>query len=190
MSAVARTLFAALLLAGCSSNGPSSDETLEDASFLAFVDDNADGASFDDAPRELKFSDYFASNRSGTKLIMVNAAAGWCGPCMREAGGLSGFAAKYASRGVVVLTAVFQQDDGRAADAEFTRLWAETFQLSIPALVDSKFLTKKYFDVNTLPANMFVDANTGVILTKSTGVEPGDDPLAEYAAWIDHYVSE
>src|SRR5262249_52769904 len=105
-----------------------------------------------------------------------------------EAGKLTDLADEYGPRGVAILTAVFQKEDASAADESFTRLWAETFGLSIPTLIDSEFVTKRYFEVNTLPANMFVDAKSGEILTVATGAKPGDDPLAEYRAWLDDYL--
>jgi thiol-disulfide isomerase/thioredoxin len=177
-----------LLAVGCSQSAAVEKEKLEDAEFVAFVDVDGDGNSSDDQPRTIHLSDYYAKNRPGTKIIMLNAAAGWCGPCMHEAAKLSDFAASYQAQGVVVLTAVFQKGDASAADEAFTKLWAQTFKLSIPALVDSSFTTKRYFDVNTLPANMFVDANTTEILTVATGAKPGDDPLKEYRDLLDHYL--
>ena len=176
----------AAALSGCAGSGGSAEgQVLDDASFLGFVDDDGNGKSFDDAPRTVALSDFFAKNRPGTRVIMLNAAAGWCGPCMHEAAKLTELATEYNPKGVVVVTAVFQKDDATASDEAFTKLRAETFQRSIPTLVDSSFVTKKYFDVNTLPANMFVDAETGRILTVATGAKPGDDPLAEYRAWLD-----
>lgn len=183
------TALAALVgaaLTGCGGGGGAAErQVLEDASFTGFVDDNANGQSFDDAPRTVHFSEFFAQNRPGTRVIMLNAAAGWCGPCQHEAAKLTELAAEYAPRGLAVVTAVFQKDDATASDEAFTKLWAETFRLSVPTLVDSSFLTKKYFDVNTLPANMFVDAETTEIIAVATGAKPGDDPLAEYRAWLD-----
>jgi thiol-disulfide isomerase/thioredoxin len=178
-------LVGAVSLLGCGSNQGAAEQTmLEDASFLGFVDDNGDGRSFDDAPRNVHFSDFFAKNRPGTRIIMLNAAAGWCGPCMHEAAELTELSTAYSPKGLLIVTAVFQKDDATASDEAFTRLWAETFKLSVPTLVDSSFLTRKYFDVNTLPANMFIDAESTEIITVATGAKPGDDPLAEYRAWL------
>src|SRR5689334_20131613 len=133
------------ILAGCggSSNDAPAPKVLADAQFLAFVDDNGNGLSFDGQPRMIRLSDFFAANRAGTKMIMLNAAAGWCGPCTHEAGKLSEFATDYAAKGVVVLTAVFQKEDASPSDADFTRTWAETFHLSVPTMVDSSFITGK-----------------------------------------------
>jgi len=183
------TLLAVVTVLGCGGGTPAAPRVLEDAQVLAFVDDNGDGLSYDDEPRLIKFSDYFAANRPGTKVLMPNAAAGWCAPCMQEASKLAAFAETYVPRGVAVLTAVFQKPDATGADLEFTRSWAQTFQLPIPTIADTLFETKRYFDVNALPANLFVDSKTGEILTVATGASPGDDPLKEYRDLLDHYLA-
>lgn len=173
---------------GCGGDDTAEPETLEDMALLAFVDDDADGACCNQEPRTVRLSDYFASNRPGTRIIMLNAAAGWCGPCMREAAALPAFAAAYEPRGVAVLTAVFQDQNGSPADSEFARTWAETFSLTTPTLIDTSFQTSRYFDVNTMPANMFVDAETLEILAIATGAETGDDPMQVYRELLDYYL--
>lgn len=175
---------------GCGGGGGDTppSETLEDMEFEAFVDSDGDGACCNEEPRTIRLSDYYAENRPGTRIIMINAAAGWCGPCQREAAELSEFAAAYEPRGVVVLTAVFQDQNGAPADAAFAKTWAETFELSTPTLIDTSFQTGRYFDVNTMPANMFVDAETLEILEIATGAEPGDDPMQVYRELLDFYL--
>jgi len=179
-----------MLVVSCGGGISAEMSTIEDTQFLAFVDDDGDGLSANNEPRLIRFSDYSAKKRPGTKVIMVNAAAGWCGPCMHEASKLSEFAAIYAPKGVAVLTAVFQKGNATAADVEFTKLWAQTFRLSIPTIVDSTFATGKYFDVNTLPANLFINAATAQVLTVATGAKPGNDPMKEYRDLLDHYLGE
>lgn len=180
-----------LLLAACGGGGGTgmpAGITVEDLELSAFLDSNNDGLCANDAPQTIRLSGWFAENRPGSRIIVLNAAAGWCGPCMQEAAAMNDFAAAYAPRGVTVMTAVFQNNRGEPADLEFTRLWAETFSLSIPTLADSSFATSKYFDVNTMPANLFVDAETKEILTIATGAEPGGDPMKEYRELLDHYL--
>lgn len=184
---VNRALMVAAVVAvatGCGATSEPSDlDTLDDMEFLAFV-----APAPDDAPRTIRLSDYYAENRPGTRIIMINAAAGWCVPCMREAAAMSEFAAAYEPRGVAVLTAVFQDQNGDPADAAFVRAWVESFELTVPALIDSTFQMSAYFDVNTMPANMFVDAETLEILQIATGAETGDDPLREYRELLDYYL--
>lgn len=181
-------MVAGMAVSGCGGSDAPPRETLEDMEFLAFVDSDGDGACCNEAPRTIRLSDYYAENRPGTRIIMINAAAGWCGPCMREAAELPEFAAAYEPRGVVVLTAVFQDQNGEPAGTAFARTWAETFALSTPTLIDTSFQTGRYFDVNTMPANMFVDAETREILEIATGAETGDDPMQVYRELLDYYL--
>jgi thiol-disulfide isomerase/thioredoxin len=168
---------------GCGGgDDPPSGEMIADMEFLAFVDGDTT------EPRTLLLSDYFAENRPGTRIIMINAAAGWCAPCVREAMALPELAAEYEPRGVAILTAVFQDQNGDPADAEFVRAWIQTCNLTVPVLIDTEFQTSAYFDVNTMPANMFVDAETREILQIATGAETGDDPLREYRELLDYYL--
>jgi len=132
---------------------------------------------------------WLAENRPGTKVIMLNAAAGWCSPCKREAAALADFAADYQAAGVVVLTAIFQDQEGRPADEDFARTWAHTFGLGTPVLIDATFATGRWFDVGTMPANMFVDARTGEILEIATGAETDADPMKVYRDLLDHYLA-
>jgi thiol-disulfide isomerase/thioredoxin len=174
---------------GCGSDSnPSPPRTLDDLEFQAFVDSDGDGLSSNNEPTTLHLSDYFAANRPGTRIIMINAAAGWCAPCMREASALPAFADEFESRGVVILTAVFQDQNARPADEAFARAWAETFMLPMPTLIDTEFQTSQFFDVNTMPANMFVDAETLEILEIATGAETGNDPMREYRELLDFYL--
>lgn len=185
---VVRSLVVAMATAtlmGCG-GGPSQRAKLEDMQCLGFVDTNGDRLSFNDEPRLVRLSDYFAQNRPGTRIIMLNAAAGWCGPCAREAAALSDFAATYEPQGVAILTAVIQDANGAPANGAFTQLWAETYRLPVPVLIDTPFALKKYFDLNAMPSNMFVDAETTEILTIATGAEPGNDPMSAYRALLDH----
>ena len=177
-------LIAALGLAGCgAANDPSTGQILEDMEFLCFED-----IDIQPEPRTVRLSDYSAESRPGTRIIMLSAAAGWCAPCMREASAMPAFAAIYEPRGVAILTAVFQDQNGDPADAEFVRTWVETFDLTVPALIDSSFQTGKYFDASAMPANMFVDAETLEILDIATGAETGDDPMKEYRDLLDYYL--
>jgi thiol-disulfide isomerase/thioredoxin len=178
------------VLPSCGGQGPDAGgaRLIEEMAFLAYVDADGDGMSFDDEPRQIQLGDYLAKNRPGTKIIMLNAAAGWCGPCMHEASKLPELTAQYEPLGVAVLTAVFQTENGAPADSAFTRLWAKTFQLPIPTLIDATFATGRYFDARTMPANMFVDAETAEILATATGAEPGNDPMKAYRDLLDHYL--
>ena len=102
---------------------------------------------------------------------------------------LPAFQAEYGPRGVAILTAVFQDPAGAPCDEAFARLWAQTFSLPFPVLIDTQFQTGAYFQANVMPANLFVDAETGEILLTATGAEPGADPLRAYRDFLDSHLA-
>jgi thiol-disulfide isomerase/thioredoxin len=170
---------------GDGSDGGQGAETIDDLEFLAFLDGDT-GAE----PVPVSLSDYAAEERPGTRVIMINAAAGWCAPCMREAEAMPQFAAEYEPRGVAILVAVFEDQNGDPADPDFVKAWVDTFELSVPALIDSSFQMGEYVDVNVMPVNVFVDAETLSILEIAQGAETGDDPMQEYRELLDFYLSQ
>lgn len=179
-----RWFLASAALAGCG-GAAGEAEVLADLEFSAFVDADGDGLSANDPTTTVHLSDFLATQRPGTKILMLNAAAGWCEPCQREAAALPAFRAAYEPRGVAIVSAVFQDQNGDPADEGFVQVWADTFQLPIPVLIDGAFQTDAYFDAQVMPANLFVDAETGEILLVATGAEQGDDPLRSYRELLD-----
>jgi thiol-disulfide isomerase/thioredoxin len=174
--------------AGCVGTGDVGAPII-DLELAALIDTNGNGLSHDDAVTTTRLSDHLAARRPGTRVLMVNAAAGWCEPCQREAAALPAFEAEYGPRGVAILTAVFQDPAGAPCDEAFARLWAQTFSLPIPVLIDTQFQTGAYFQASVMPANLFVDAETGEILLIATGAEPGADPLRAYRDFLDSHLA-
>lgn len=176
-------LLVSVLAVGACSGDDDPAEQVTDMEFSAFLGGDTEGE-----PVPVRLSDWFADNAPGTRILMINAAAGWCVPCMREAEAMTDFAAEYQPRGVAVVTAVFQDQNGDPAEREFVKTWVDAFVLTLPALIDTEFQTGAWFDANTMPANMFVDAETREILTIAHGTEVGDDPMQEYRELLDHYL--
>jgi thiol-disulfide isomerase/thioredoxin len=160
-------------------------ETIDDLEFSAFLDGDTAGD-----PVAVSLGDFTAAERPGTRIIMINAAAGWCAPCMREGEAMPEFAAEYEPRGVAILVAVFEDQNGDPADREFVKAWVDTFELTVPVLIDTSFQMGVYVDVNVMPVNIFVDAETREILEIAQGAETGDDPMQEYRELLDFYLAE
>lgn len=180
-----------LFLFGCTTSAPNtSGETAEDAQFLALVDTDDDGSAIeDDAPRQVRLSELAAQQAKQPRLIMLVAAAGWCGPCQAEAAALSSFADDYRERGVLIVTALIEDVQSRPASIEFARLWAREFSLTVPALIDTEFQTSDYVDINAMPTSVVLDADTLSIRTTEVGADTGADPLGKYRALLDHELS-
>src|SRR5262245_54961851 len=62
----------------------------------AYFDGDDPGASpYDEAPRAWSLDHFWQGKDPNAKLIMLNQAAGWCGPCMTESTNLPALAADY-----------------------------------------------------------------------------------------------
>ncbi|HKY39934.1 MAG TPA: redoxin domain-containing protein [Polyangiaceae bacterium] len=180
-----------LALSACGEAETPSQVVVRDEEWLALVDsDDAGSDTFDEEPRRVRLSEFSAQGRPGTKLIMLVGAAGWCAPCQVEAAALSAFAADYEGRGVVVLTALIQDADSQPAELEFAKRWASTFSLTVPTLIDSKFVTADYFDLAAMPSTLIIDATNFNLRQVVVGADTGPDPLAKYRKLLDHYLSE
>src|SRR5690554_2127488 len=99
-------LIVAASMLACGDPGTESSKLLEDFESPAFLDGVTDGE-----PVPLRLSEYLAAERPDARIIMINAAAGWCAPCMREATALPAFAAEFEPQGVAILVAVFQDQN-------------------------------------------------------------------------------
>src|SRR5262245_50374754 len=62
-------------------------DTIKDMTFVGFVDTaaDADDDPFNEPARLWSLHELYRGNDPEAKVIMMNAAAGWCGPCMQEA---------------------------------------------------------------------------------------------------------
>lgn len=151
--------------------GTGPEDTIENLSWVGFVDDDGDGNPFNQEPRIFYLAEYYAENDPDAKVIMVNAAAGWCGPCQQEAYSSGDLMATYYPKGARFVSAVFEDSSGNPATRDFVKTWGQTFQAKWPLMVDATFLLGKYFDQNAMPMNMFVDARTMKILTIYSGYD-------------------
>ncbi len=174
--------------AGPYGEGPG--DVIRDLQWVSFVDgDDADLDPLNDPVRLLSLSEYYRGNDPDAKVIMINSAAGWCGPCMQEASELSAVAADYEPLGARFVSCIFEDANGDPADEEFVRYWANQFNLTIPAAIDTTFLVGPYFDINAMPMNMFVDANNMEIITITTGTD-GTGNLQAFRDILEYYTSQ
>ena len=102
----------------------------------------------------------------GGKLLILNFWATWCPPCVQETPSLSQFAAKYASKGVVVLGVSVDRDE--KAYRAFLRKFSPAFLTARESKLHEDYGTFMY------PETYIIDSK-GKVLQK----------LAEPADWMD-----
>lgn len=161
--------------AGCSAleypEGPYGSEPGDVASDLCFqgwprpesVEHEADTLS------SLSFGRYFDPTGDRYELLLVNSAALWCAACQSEHEDLPDRYREYAPRGLVVLSALFQDQKGDPATVEHLALWVETYATPFPMALDPDYQLGVYAPAGSAPLNLLLDARTMEILEKFTG---------------------
>lgn len=109
----------------------------------------------------------------GIDLLLINTAALWCSACRIEHETLPQKASSLAPRGLVILTALFQDNEGKPADLNDMTLWVETFGTNFPIVLDPSYSFGIYASAETAPLNLVVDPRTMTITRKFIGDQAG-----------------
>jgi thiol-disulfide isomerase/thioredoxin len=96
------------------------------------------------------------------KPVWVNFMATWCPPCQDEFPLMTGFAARYADEGLVVLAIDVEEEEGQVA--AFAQGLGATFPLGLD--IDGR--VSEAWDAVALPVHFWIDAD-GVIRDGSAG---------------------
>jgi thiol-disulfide isomerase/thioredoxin len=133
---------------------------IENLAWMGYRDGDGNGDPFDEDAREVTLEEFFSGRDPDAKIILINSAAGWCGPCQEEAPILRGLHNEYDGRGVRILSAIFETTSGSPAGVSYARTWGTTFNLPFAMVADPSDLLGPYYVENAVPMNMFVDAET------------------------------
>jgi hypothetical protein len=82
--------------------------------------------------------------------------------------------AELAPRGLVILSALFQNNTGAPANLSDLVTWVEAFDVPFPMVLDPDYQLGDYASAETAPLNLVVDARTMRILDKFIGNQ-GED---------------
>ena len=108
----------------------------------------------------------------GVRLMIVNTAALWCSACRIEHETLGDRARALAPRGLVVLSALFQDRDRKPATLGDLALWVETYATDFPMVLDPDYSFGAYASAETAPLNLVIDARSMTIREKFIGDQP------------------
>lgn len=114
------------------------------------------------------------TGEKGIALLYISVSAAWCPPCQQEARALPEMIESLAQDGLKV---AFFQDlyDGPTPGTSATQRdldkWLKRYKLAFPVVVDPKGKMNAYFDRNSIPYSIVVDAKTMKILGTDAGFD-------------------
>jgi thiol-disulfide isomerase/thioredoxin len=167
-------LVAVMALAGCTRSGGGGSSSDASTSVRA-VDEplpTLSGQSLDG--HELSSADYAG------EVLVVNAWASWCEPCILEQPELVQVAKRYASRGVAFL-GLDHMDQDAAAQA-----WVESYHVPYPSIADPSGTFAASLDYVGLPDTYVVD-RTGTIRYV---IGPGATSASQLSGVLDQVLAD
>lgn len=149
-------------------------DVVEDFSFQGYRDPRGS-----ETLEEIRFADYYDPDESlGIRLLLLNTAAAWCQPCQIEHDDLPARVDELGSRGLTVLSLLFQDPAGEPATEETLTAWTRSFDTNFPMALDPSYQMGRYGPAETPPLNLVVDPQTMKILAVFIGNQEG--PLWEF----------
>lgn len=142
--------------------------TLENFAFTGFRDPRA--ASYDRARFErVAMDDYYDPEGLHHELLLLNTAAVWCQACRVEHRSLPERHEEFRPRGLVIVSALFQDAASNPAAADDLLVWTRQFETNFPMVLDPEFQLGRYASAETAPLNLIVDTRTMQILERFIG---------------------
>jgi hypothetical protein len=148
--------------------GVDQDTTASDACFRGWRRPN-ETAHTSSTLEDVSFGSFYDPDGDRYELVVVNTAALWCSVCQVEHRDLPVRFEEYSSRGLVILSALFQDERADPADLSDLTAWVETFDVPFPMVLDPAYQLGAYASAETAPLNLVLDARTMRILRKYVG---------------------
>ena len=121
------------------------------------------------ALEDISLGSFYDPTGETHELVLLNTAAVWCSVCKSEHKTLPDRYAELAPRGLVILSALFQNGQGGPAQLSDLTTWVETFNVPFPMVLDPDYQLGDYASAETAPLNLVIDARTMRILAKFIG---------------------
>lgn len=164
-------------------------DVIENLTFTGFIDSDADedDSPFNEPQHEISLQDFFVNNDPGAKVLLLNSAAGWCGPCVDETRHLVNIYPSYYAQGARFMSAIFEDQNGQPASIQYVQGWGSSFNSPFPNVADPLLKLGPYYKENTVPMTVYVDLTTMEILQVTQGYNPNSitDALDFYLATIE-----
>jgi hypothetical protein len=191
---VARVAVAGLIAAACGSNKPELPPgvTAPESCFAPVYADGPYGSEVGSVLRNLCFqgwaapdpdpehpaaplepialADFYDPDGSrGIDVLLVNTAAFWCSACRIEHRTLPDHARELGPRGLVILSALFQDQERNPANVEDLSRWTQTYSTNFPMVLDPSYSFGAHASAETAPLNLVIDARTMTLIAKYVG---------------------
>ena len=120
----------------------------------------------------ISLADYYNpdGNPDRPVAMLVNASALWCSVCQTEAQQSVANYAYWRTRGVVFVTAIFEDNDAQPSELEDIEYWSQKFKLEYPVVLDPKLTLGVFFDKSASPFNMIINTRTMEIVKAEEGL--------------------
>lgn len=142
-------------------------DVIQDATFFGYK--NAE-ASAEGALESFSLSDFYdPDGTKGVKAIYVSVSASWCPPCQAEAKALPGIYDSVKDLGVAFFQDLYEGPTQKPATQSDLDKWLKKYQLPFTVVMDPKGKMNAYFDRNSIPYSMLIDAKTMKILATESG---------------------
>ncbi|MGV2386804.1 MAG UNVERIFIED_CONTAM: redoxin domain-containing protein [Thermobifida fusca] len=83
------------------------------------------------------------------RVLLLSSVAGWCAPCREEQPQLKAWYEKYKDRGLIIVEALFQNNEFQPASFADLQAWQNQYKLPFPVTLDPDFQLEPFF--TTLP---------------------------------------
>jgi len=175
----------ALFWAGCGSNAPEIPDELrgQSSGFGSEPGQLAENFCFQGwhDPKAVGFTGNLESiclydfndpigTKGGIELLLVNTSALWCQACRQEHQTLGDNVNQRKSRGLALVSLLFQDNERNPAEAADLGLWTRQYGVEFPMALDPLYQMGRYAPGDTAPLNLLLDAHDKMrILKKWTG---------------------
>lgn len=127
----------------------------------------------------------YGANQAKPRVLLIDVASTWCGPCNQEAGNvLPGQYKKYQPLGAEFM---LQLADGPNQGVPATTLdltkWTKKYKVNYPATIDPAYKLGALFPADAYPANMIIDTRTMTICEIIAGAPDPTDPTVGIPFW-------